>query len=158
MTTCMQIMHPPKLVPTGWGHHVNFCVWKNSTITFGEGCISGQPGQYYDCWCSKPSGHQANISLRVGTSWIEHYRSSLHQSNQVCWAAVSPVSMPAKGSAWLPQAWPAPTVMFHCTRTLAGFVSSYCIRDVFLGIKSPTFFMNGRMTRAGWIAAMLDSV
>ena len=35
----MHIMHPPKFVQIGWGHHVNFCVWKKSAITFGEGCI-----------------------------------------------------------------------------------------------------------------------
>ena len=34
----MHFMHPPKLVQIGWGHHVHFCVWKKSAITFGEGC------------------------------------------------------------------------------------------------------------------------
>ena len=40
MNTCMHFMHPPIIVQIGWGHHVNFCVWKKSAITFGEGCIS----------------------------------------------------------------------------------------------------------------------
>ena len=31
-------VHPPKLVRIGGGHHVNFCVWKKTAITFGEGC------------------------------------------------------------------------------------------------------------------------
>ena len=31
-------MHIPKIVQIGWVRHVNFCVWKKSTITFGEGC------------------------------------------------------------------------------------------------------------------------
>ena len=39
MNTCMHFMHPPKVVQIGWGHHVNFCVWKKSAITFGEGCM-----------------------------------------------------------------------------------------------------------------------
>ena len=26
------------IVQIGWGHHGNFCVWKKSAITFGEGC------------------------------------------------------------------------------------------------------------------------
>ena len=34
----IHFMHPPKIVQIGWKHHVNFCVWKKSTITFGEGC------------------------------------------------------------------------------------------------------------------------
>ena len=40
MNSYMHFMHPPKIVQIGWGHHVNFCVWKKSAITFGEGCIS----------------------------------------------------------------------------------------------------------------------
>ena len=31
---------PTKIVQIGWGHHDNFCVWKKSAITFGEGCRS----------------------------------------------------------------------------------------------------------------------
>ena len=38
MNSYMHFMHPPKIVQIGWGHHVNFCVWKKSAITFGEGC------------------------------------------------------------------------------------------------------------------------
>ena len=34
----MHFMHPPKIVQIGWGHHVKFCVWKKSAITFDEGC------------------------------------------------------------------------------------------------------------------------
>ena len=29
---------PTKIVEIGWGHPVNFCVWKRSAITLGEGC------------------------------------------------------------------------------------------------------------------------
>ena len=39
MNTCMHFMHPPKIVQIGWGHHVDFCFWKKSAITFGEGCM-----------------------------------------------------------------------------------------------------------------------
>ena len=38
MISYMHFMHPPKIVQIGWGHHVIFCVWKKSAITFGEGC------------------------------------------------------------------------------------------------------------------------
>ena len=40
MNTCMHFMYPPKIVQIGWGHHVDFCFWKKSAITFGEGCIN----------------------------------------------------------------------------------------------------------------------
>ena len=39
MTNCMHFMHPPKIIQIWWGRHDNFCVWKKSAITFGEGCI-----------------------------------------------------------------------------------------------------------------------
>ena len=45
MNTNMHFMHPPKIVQIGWGHHVDFCFWKKSAITFGEGCIHIFPGQ-----------------------------------------------------------------------------------------------------------------
>ena len=38
MTNCMHFMHPPKNMQIWWGRHNNFCVWKKSAITFGEGC------------------------------------------------------------------------------------------------------------------------
>ena len=38
MTNCMHFMHPPKIIQIWWGRHDNFCVWKKSAITFGEGC------------------------------------------------------------------------------------------------------------------------
>ena len=31
---------PTKIVQIGWGHHVYFCVWEKSAITFGEGCMN----------------------------------------------------------------------------------------------------------------------
>ena len=40
-------MHPPKFVQIEWGHHVNFCVWKKSAITFGEGCILPWSRQWF---------------------------------------------------------------------------------------------------------------
>ena len=40
MNTCVRFMHLPKIVQIGKGHHVNFCIWKKSAITFGEGCTS----------------------------------------------------------------------------------------------------------------------
>ena len=40
MNTCMHFMHPTKIVQIGYGHRVNFCVWKKSAITFGEGCTA----------------------------------------------------------------------------------------------------------------------
>ena len=39
MTTCMHLMYPPKIEQIGWGHDVNVCVWKKSSITFANGCI-----------------------------------------------------------------------------------------------------------------------
>ena len=38
MTNCIHFMHPPKIIEIWWGCHDNFCVWKKSAITFGEGC------------------------------------------------------------------------------------------------------------------------
>ena len=48
---------PTKIVQIGWGHHVNFCVWNKSAITFGEGCIT-------DWWFQKPE-----ISLYICHIW-----------------------------------------------------------------------------------------
>ena len=38
MTNCMHYYAPAKIIQIWWGHHDNFCVWKKSAITFGEGC------------------------------------------------------------------------------------------------------------------------
>ena len=37
MDTYKHSMHSPKIVQIGWGHHVDFRVWKKSAITFVEG-------------------------------------------------------------------------------------------------------------------------
>ena len=58
MNSYMHFMHQPKIVQIGWGHHVNFCVWKKSAITFGEGCIS--------CTCVDP------ICLSDNRKWQDY--------------------------------------------------------------------------------------
>ena len=46
MNSYMHFMHPPKIAQIGWGHHVDFCVWKKSAITFGEGCSQPPYGMF----------------------------------------------------------------------------------------------------------------
>ena len=38
MNTNMYLRNLPKIMKIGGEHHVDFCVWEKSAITFGEGC------------------------------------------------------------------------------------------------------------------------
>ena len=37
MNSCMHFMHPSKIIQIGWGHHVDFCVWKNRPLLLAKG-------------------------------------------------------------------------------------------------------------------------
>ena len=65
MNSYMHFMHPPKIVQIGWGHHVHFCVWKKSAITFGEGCI-----------------YISNLGHHWFRQWLVAYSTPNHYLNQ----------------------------------------------------------------------------
>ena len=39
MTTNIQPINLPTIVQIGWGHHVDFCVWKNRPLLLAKGVV-----------------------------------------------------------------------------------------------------------------------
>ena len=59
---------PTKIVQIGWGHHVDFCFWKKSAITFGEGCMVI---------------HIYGITLNTAKSADQYYSAYSYQSSSL---------------------------------------------------------------------------
>ena len=70
MNTCVNFMHPPKIVQIGWGHHVNFCFWKKSAITFSEGCLMLL--HLGDCWYVRKSWWETGSGVSYWNFDLNH--------------------------------------------------------------------------------------
>ena len=93
MTNCMHFMHPPKIIQSWWGRHDNFCVWKKSAITFGEGCTLMLDIHVYSAFMARNLGYIAKkvhdipptltkINL-FGLTWFLCIR---YIHTNVCWS------------------------------------------------------------------------
>ena len=62
----MHSIHSSKIVQIGWGHHVDFRVWKKSAITFVKGCTSW--GKYHKSLKNSASVREIIISTMMASS------------------------------------------------------------------------------------------
>ena len=75
-------MHPPKIIQIWWGRHENFCVWKKSAITFGEGCTLMLDIHVHSAFMAwnlhgiprkESSWYSTNSQKLINLDWLDFY-------------------------------------------------------------------------------------
>ena len=79
MTTNIHSINLPKIVQIGWGHHVDFCVWKNRPLLLAKGVCAPRPSRINPLYPSGATWRHRSTFIEINTCCLTAPSHHLHQ-------------------------------------------------------------------------------